>query len=97
MKRFIVCALSAAAMLTVVASVRAQCPFGPRRPEYVYPEVSAEKKDTFRIHAPKAQAVKLFSSDIPRVGRGVDMKKADNGVWQVAVGPVALPRTDGRV
>ena len=97
MKRFIVCALSAAATFPAVASVRAEGPFGPRRPEYVSPEVSDEKKVTFRIHVPKAQAVKLFSSDIPRVGRVVDMKKAVNGVWQVAVGPVALPRTDGRV
>ena len=57
-------------------------------PQFVSPEVSAEKKITFRIHAPKASAVRLTGSYIPGVGMGVAMKKAENGVWDAAVGPV---------
>jgi enterochelin esterase-like enzyme len=60
-----------------------------RPPEFVSPEVSAEKKITFRIHAPKAEAVRLSSSDLPGVGRGVETKRGENGVWEAAVGPVA--------
>src|SRR5262245_59781783 len=59
-----------------------------RPPEFVSPEVSAEKKITFRIHAPKASAVRLTGSDIPGVAMGVAMKKADNGVWEATAGPV---------
>jgi enterochelin esterase family protein len=69
---------------------------GPRPPEFISPEVSTEKKITFRIHAPKAQEVKLTSSDIPStgtgefpgMGAGVAMRKGDNGVWEGTVGPV---------
>jgi len=59
-----------------------------RPPEFVSPEVSAEKKITFRIHAPKAEAIRLSSSDIPDLGQGKEMKKGENGVWEVTVGPV---------
>jgi len=61
-----------------------------RPPEFISPEVSAEKKITFRIHAPKASAVRLTGSDIPGVTMGVAMKKADNGVWEATVGPTTL-------
>jgi enterochelin esterase family protein len=60
----------------------------PRPPAFVSPEVSAERKVTFRIHAPKAEVVHLVSSDMPGTTTGVDMKKADNGVWEVTLGPV---------
>jgi enterochelin esterase family protein len=81
--------LAAAAMLLAMPPAQSQVPFGAKVPEVVSPEVSAEKKVTFRLHAPKAETVRLFSSDIPDTGRGVAMKKADNGVWQATVGPVA--------
>jgi enterochelin esterase family protein len=81
--------LATAAMLATAPAAPAQPPFGPRPPEFVSPEISADKKVTFRIHAPKAEAVRLFSSDIPSVARGVALKKADNGVWEATVGPVA--------
>jgi enterochelin esterase-like enzyme len=84
------------AILTISYSAQAQ-DTGSRPPEFVSPEVSADKTVTFRIHAPKAQEVKLSSSDIPRtgagefpgMGRGVAMKKSDNGVWEATVGPIA--------
>jgi enterochelin esterase-like enzyme len=77
------------AALAALPSVSAQDRFGPRPPEFTSPEIAAEKKVAFRIHAPKAEVVKLSSSDIPGAGRGVDMKKADNGVWEASVGPIA--------
>jgi enterochelin esterase-like enzyme len=67
----------------------AQNPAPTRPPEFVSSEVSAEKKITFRIHAPSAKDARLSSSDLPGAGRGVEMKKGDNGTWEAAVGPVA--------
>jgi enterochelin esterase family protein len=75
-------------LLTSSASVPAQERPGPRPPQFVSPEVSAERKVSFRIHAPKAEAVRLSGSDLPGTGRGVAMKKGENGVWEVTVGPV---------
>lgn len=77
-----------AAMLTISAPAPAQPRSGPRPPEVVSPEVSSERKITFRIHAPKAESVQLAAGDIPGNGRGVSLKKADNGVWEATVGPV---------
>ncbi|HMF11619.1 MAG TPA: hypothetical protein VKE94_04915, partial [Gemmataceae bacterium] len=84
------------AMLTASTVAPAQERPGARPPEFVSPEVSADRKITFRIHAPNAKDVKLSSSDIPRTGTseipgmgpGVAMKKGENGVWETTVGPV---------
>jgi enterochelin esterase family protein len=44
---------------------------------------------TFRLHAPKAENVRLLAGDIPGNGlQGAEMTKATNGVWEVTVGPV---------
>jgi hypothetical protein len=52
--------------------------FGPRPPEFDSAEVSDEKKITFRIHAPRAEAVRLLSGDLPiNPFAGIEMKKAD--------------------
>jgi enterochelin esterase family protein len=75
-------------LLLAVLPPQVQAQFGPRSPEYASPEVSAERKITFRIHAPKAEAVRIFSSDIPGIGLGSAMTKADNGIWETTVGPV---------
>jgi enterochelin esterase family protein len=61
---------------------------GPRGPQVVSPEVAADRRVTFRILAPKAQAVRLTGSDIPAVGQGAEMKKDPNGVWEVTLGPI---------
>jgi enterochelin esterase family protein len=79
--------LAGAALLAAAPPAPAQAP-APRPPEFVSPEVSAEKKVTFRLHAPKAEAVRLSAGDIPGTGMGVALKKADNGVWEATVGPV---------
>ncbi|HLB72992.1 MAG TPA: alpha/beta hydrolase-fold protein [Sedimentisphaerales bacterium] len=59
-----------------------------RGPRVVSPEVFADGKVTFRILAPKAQAVRLTGSDIPGIGQGAEMVKDVNGVWEVTLGPI---------
>src|SRR5206468_11692753 len=62
---------------------------GPQGPRVVSPEVSADRKVTFRIMAPKAESVKLGGTDIPGVGQGPDqvknLVKNGEGVWEVTL------------
>src|SRR5262249_12388925 len=88
MRQITLLAAVTAWMLTSAALTTAQDRAAQRPPEVVSPEVSVEKKITFRIHAPKAEAVKLIGGDIPGTGSGVAMKKADNGVWEATLGAV---------
>ena len=60
-------------------------PRGPRGPQVVSPEVAADGKITFRIVASAAKSVRLAGGDIPAVGRGLDLKQGENGVWEVSV------------
>src|SRR5512138_350890 len=61
---------------------------GAQRPQVTSPEISAERKITFRILAPRAGAIRLSAGDIPGMGQGKEMTKGSNGVWEVTVGPV---------
>jgi len=61
---------------------------GAQPPAFVSPEVTAERNVTFRIFAPKAQAVRLSSSDLFGMEPKGEMTKADNGVWELAIGPI---------
>lgn len=88
MRRVILCVVACASVLTASPAIRAQGRGGAQAPAVVSPEVSAEKKITFRVHAPKAEAVRLSGSDLPGVGGAAVMKKGDNGVWETTVGPV---------
>lgn len=73
----------------VVSSLaRAQPPGFTRPPEFKSPEVTAEKKITFRVLAPKAAEVKLSAGDIPGTNPPPELKKGEKGVWEVTVGPV---------
>jgi enterochelin esterase family protein len=54
----------------------------------ISPEIAADRKVTFRIYAPNAQAVRLAAGDIPGVGQTTQLTKGDNGVWQVTIGPI---------
>ena len=54
----------------------------------ISPEVTAERRITFRISAPQAQAVRLNASDIPGLGQTATLTKNENGVWSTTVGPV---------
>ncbi len=89
MKKMTALALVCLASSSAFHPARAQGPPGDRPPEFRSPEVSTDKKVTFRIHAPNAQKVLLSSSDLPGIGRGIEMKKAENGVWEATAGPVA--------
>jgi len=61
---------------------------GPQVAPVVSPDVSADRRVTFRILAPRAQAVRLSASDIPGLGQTGLLAKGDNGVWSVTVGPL---------
>jgi enterochelin esterase-like enzyme len=52
------------------------------------PEVAQDGRITFRIRAPKAEAVRLGGSDLPGLGQGVAMTKAEGDVWTATIGPV---------
>ncbi len=62
--------------------------FGRQGPRVVSPEVSADRRITVRLLAPKAESVRLTGTDIPGVGGGADMEKGTEGVWEVTLGPV---------
>lgn len=61
---------------------------GPQGPQFVSPEVSADRRVTFRILAPKAESVRVSGGDMPQIGQGATMTKGTNGVWEVTLGPV---------
>lgn len=78
-------------LLLPPAHVLAQPGPGPRPPEFSSPEVRADRTIVARIFAPQAKDVRLGSSDLPNVppfGPGVEMKRSDQGVWEVTVGPI---------
>jgi enterochelin esterase-like enzyme len=63
-------------------------PRGPQGPQVVSPEVAPDRRVTFRILATNAQAVRLSGGDIPGNGRGTEMTRGTNGVWEVTLGPI---------
>ena len=83
MKQSILC-------LVLIAALCAQPPAarGPQGPTVISPEVSADFRITFRVLAPKAEAVRVMGGDIPDNGKGAAMTKGENGVWEATVGPV---------
>jgi len=78
-----------AGLLIVSSSFAAAQPrLQNRPPAFLSPEVSKERKVTFRILAAKAENVRLSGSDIPGIGPGTRMTKGENGVWEATVGPI---------
>jgi len=81
-----------AAVLALATAVPADAKQGQGRgnapPQFVSPEVSEDRKITFRLYAPNAQAVRLSAGDIPGVGQNTQLTKGDNGVWEVTIGPI---------
>ena len=66
---------------------------GPRNnrgPSVKSPEVQSDRKITFRILAPKAEAVRLNAGDLPGGGpqQPRNLTKGENGVWELTLGPV---------
>ena len=82
----LVAAILAGAVLILPAV--AQPGRGPQSPQVVSPEVSADGHITFRILAPRAEAVRLSGGDIPGNGQGTALAKGTNGVWEVVMGPI---------
>src|SRR5206468_4943326 len=81
------CAAALAACM-LVPSASAQRGRGPQGPQVVSPEISADRRVTFRILAAKAETVRLSGGDIPGNGQGSEMSKGTNGVWEVTLGPI---------
>ena len=79
-------ALATAAMLCLSVYALAQQPQRP--PQVISPEVQADRHVALRILAPRAESVRLNAGDIPGLGFGTALKKADNGVWEIVVGPL---------
>jgi enterochelin esterase family protein len=61
---------------------------GTQAPAFLSPVVEPDRRVTFRIFAPQAQAIRLTASDIPGLGQTGLLKKADNGVWELTFGPI---------
>ena len=62
-------------------------PAAPSRPpQYVSPEVAADGRTTFRIHAPSAQAVRVSAGDIQGMSPAASqMTRGAEGIWEVTV------------
>ena len=92
--------VGAVAAFLVTSSVWAQAPAptqagerggrgrGQAGPAVISPEVSTDRRITFRIFAPQAQQVRMNASDIPNIGQTATLTKGDTGVWSTTVGPV---------
>ncbi len=92
--------VGAIAAFLVTTSVWAQAPAptqagerggrgrGQAGPAVISPEVSTDRRITFRILAPQAQQVRMNASDIPNMGQTATLTKGDAGVWSTTVGPV---------
>jgi enterochelin esterase family protein len=77
-------ALAALALVVVaVAPAAAQ-----RRAPISSPEVHDDGRVTFRVRAAQADAVRVTGTDMPAMGRGVDMARGEDGLWEATVGPV---------
>ena len=57
-------------------------------PRVVSPEVSSDRKITFRILAADALKVRVTGGDMPAIGQGKDLTRGSNGVWEVTLGPI---------
>lgn len=66
----------------------AQPPQQPAVPQVASPELLDGNRVAFRIYAPKASEVRLIGTDIPGNQKGAAMNKAENGVWEVMLGPI---------
>jgi enterochelin esterase family protein len=72
----------------VLAGVAAAQPGKKQLPVVVSPEVKSDRKVTFRIYAPKAEAVGVFTTDLPGGFAPRAMKKGEKGVWELTLDAV---------
>jgi enterochelin esterase-like enzyme len=80
--------LGTLALLLAVPAAAQQGRGGAQPPQVTSPEVQSDRRVTFRILAPQAQAVRLAAGDIPGVGQTTQLTKGENGVWEVTIGPI---------
>ncbi len=57
-------------------------------PPIASPEVSPDRRITFRLLAPKAESVRVIGGDMPGNNKGTELSKGENGVWSATAGPV---------
>lgn len=76
------------ATLSATITFAQPAPQRTQPPQVTSPEVSADRRITFRILAPQADKVRLSGGDIPGMGPGKDMTKGENGVWEITIGPI---------
>ena len=86
MKNTVRVAIATLAFAATVPAVQAQP--APPAPPVVSPVVGAERRVTFRVRAPQAQAVRLAGTDIPGNLQGTPMNKGEDGVYEVTLGPL---------
>lgn len=80
--------VTAMGLVTAIAAQSAAPITQATPPVVVSPEVSADKRITFRLLAPQAENVRLTGSDIPGLGQGKPMTKGEKGVWEITIGPI---------
>jgi enterochelin esterase-like enzyme len=91
MMRTCACRIGFAAVATLALlapALQAQEGRGTPPPQVESPAVAADRRITFRVYAPQAQAIRLAAGDIPGVGQTTQLTKGPNGVWEVTIGPV---------
>jgi enterochelin esterase-like enzyme len=74
------------ATLLAVVSLSAQPP--AQTPAVTSPEVTPARHIMFRIFAPHAQKISVFSTDLFGLNLRHDMAKRDDGVWELDAGPI---------
>ena len=72
----------------ILAGVAAAQPGRPQTPVFVSPEVKSDRKVTFRIFAPRAETVGVFTTDLPGGFAPRAMKKGEKGVWELTLDAV---------
>ncbi|HVG56824.1 MAG TPA: alpha/beta hydrolase-fold protein [Vicinamibacterales bacterium] len=80
--------LAAVALVAGASLAQAQGRGGAQAPQVNSPEVSADRRISFRIYAPQAREIRLAASDIPGLGQNTRLTKADNGVWELTTPPL---------
>lgn len=60
----------------------------PAGPQVVSPDVSSDRRITFRVLAPQAQDVRLNATDIPANGPAAALTKGQSGIWELTTPPV---------
>ena len=88
MRRMSYRSICAVCLLTIAPTAAYAQGRGNQAPQFNSPEVQADRKVTFRLYAPQAQAVRLSAGDIQELGQNTQLTKAENGVWEITVGPI---------